>query len=83
MGIGAAAPLKVTVRDSSWVEVRDASGRVLLSRLLDAHESVLLQGVTPLRVTVGNAPATDLSFNGHAVDLASYTHDHVAHLELK
>lgn len=80
---GAAAPLTVTARDSSWVEVRDALGHILLSRLMGAHESVSLRGATPLSVTVGNAPVTDLSFNGHAVDLASYTHDHVAHLELK
>jgi cytoskeletal protein RodZ len=80
---GATAPLTVTAHDSSWVEVRDASGRILLSRLLDARDSVSLRGATPLRLTVGNAPATDVSFNGHAVDLASYTRDHVAHLELK
>ena len=68
----------------SWVRVRDASGRVVLSRTLAAREAVQLEGTPPLRLTIGNARATELRFRGQPVDLAPSTgRDNVARLELK
>jgi cytoskeleton protein RodZ len=68
----------------SWVQVRDATGRVVLSRTLAAREAVQLQGTPPLRLTIGNARATELRFRGQPVDLAPNTgRDNVARLELK
>ena len=67
----------------SWVEVRDAGNRVLLSRALQAGETVNLDGTTPLRATIGNAAATAVSFRGQALDLRSQSRDNVARLELQ
>jgi cytoskeleton protein RodZ len=66
----------------SWVEVIDGRGLPLISRMLQPGESVGLDGVAPLRVKIGNASATQVSFKGKAVELAP-TRDNVAKLELR
>ena len=68
----------------SWVEVRDANSRVLLARLIKAGEEVTLDAPAPLRVKIGNARSTQLTFRGKPVDLAAAGgRDNVARLELK
>lgn len=67
----------------SWVEVQDAGGRVLISRVLAAGEAVGLEGSFPMRVKVGNANETQVLLRGQAVDLTPYVRDNVARLELK
>lgn len=67
----------------SWVEVRDAQGQLLLSRALQAGETVNVDGALPLRATIGNAGATSVSFRGQPLDLAAQTRDNIARLELK
>jgi len=80
----AAAPsmLAVSASAESWVEVQDARGQMLLSRSLSAGESAAVDGAPPLRVTIGNAPATRVTFRGNPVDLARHTRDNVARLQL-
>lgn len=75
----------LSVRTSSaesWIEVQDARGETLLSRSLAPGESVAVDGTAPLRVTVGNASSTQVSFRGKAVDLSGHTRDNVARLQL-
>ncbi|MEO5771029.1 MAG: helix-turn-helix domain-containing protein [Burkholderiaceae bacterium] len=74
--------LQVKANAASWVEVQDARGTVLLSRSVQAGESLALDGVLPLRLTIGNAAGTQLSFRGAAVDLGPNTRDNVARLQL-
>jgi len=78
-----AAALVLRASATSWVEVRDAGGQVLLSRALQADESLTLDARPPLRLTVGNAAATTVSFRGRAVDLRAVTRDNVARLSLE
>ncbi|MBX3637613.1 MAG: helix-turn-helix domain-containing protein [Rubrivivax sp.] len=75
--------LQVSTSESSWVEVRDARDRVLLSRTVQPGESVGLDGTLPIRVTIGNASATELTFRGKPVALAPRTRDNVARVELQ
>ncbi|MGA0612589.1 helix-turn-helix domain-containing protein [Caldimonas sp. KR1-144] len=75
--------LKMSAQAESWVEVRDRDGRVIVQRTLAAGESVGADGALPLRVTVGNAAATQLEFRGQPVALVPLTRDNVARLELK
>ena len=75
--------LQVRTSESSWIEVRDAKGTLLLSRTVLPSESVGLDGQLPLRLTIGNASATQLQFRGQAVDLSTRTRDNVARLELQ
>jgi cytoskeleton protein RodZ len=74
--------LQIRCAEESWVEVRDARGQSLLSRNVQPGESVGLDGALPLRVTIGNAAATQLAFRGQPVNLAGRTRDNVARLEL-
>jgi cytoskeleton protein RodZ len=77
------APLQLRVTAESWIEVVDAQGQPLLSRLLLPGETVGLDGAMPLRVKIGNAAMTQLTFRGRPLELAPYTRDNVARLELK
>lgn len=79
---GVAGVLQLRCSEKTWVEVRDARGQALLSRNVQPGESVGLDGALPLRVTIGNAAATQLAFRGQPVSLASRTRDNVARLEL-
>ncbi len=78
-----AAPLQLKASEQSWVEVVDGRSQIVLSRMLQPGEMVALDGVLPLRIKVGNAAATQLSYRGATVDLAASTRDNVARLELK
>ncbi len=81
MGDGAVA---LKAREDSWIDIRDAKGRVLLSRLVRAGESLTMSGAAPLQVKIGNVHGTDLQFRGRAVDLsAAGVRDNVARMELK
>ncbi|MBC7994776.1 MAG: helix-turn-helix domain-containing protein [Rhizobacter sp.] len=66
----------------SWVEVIDGRGSPLLSRMLQPGETVGLDGASPLRVRIGNASATQVSFKGKPVILTP-TRDNVAKVELR
>lgn len=78
-----AGVLQVRTSAESWVEVSDASGQPLISRLMQPGETVGLDGAPPLRVRIGNAAATQLTFRGQPTELAAFTRDNVARLELR
>ena len=80
---GAAGVLQLHATARSWVEVTDARGKSLISRLLEAGEDVGLDGVMPLKVRIGNAGATQVVFRGQSMELGAFTRDNVARLELK
>jgi len=80
---GPLAKMTLSAKESAWIEVRDASGQKLFSRLLAGGERVELQGRPPLSVHAGNAPTVSIQFNGRPVDLVSVTRQNVARIELK
>ncbi len=75
----------VVVRTSSesWVEARDATGKVLMSRMVSEGEDVGVNGELPIRLKVGNASAATVLFKGQPFDLRPYTSGSVARVELK
>lgn len=79
----AVALLELRVAQNAWVEVQDANSKPLISRLVQAGETVNLDGIAPLRLKVGNASNTTVRFRGELVDLTSFTRDNVARIELK
>jgi cytoskeleton protein RodZ len=79
----AVSVLELRASQNAWVEVQDASNKPLISRLVQAGEVVNLNGDPPLRLKVGNAVNTSVSFRGQPVDLAPSTRDNVARIELK
>jgi cytoskeleton protein RodZ len=78
-----AGMVRLRALSPSWVEVSDARGQPLVSRLLQAGESIGLDGVPPLRVRIGNAAGTELVFRDQPTDLRAFTRDNVARLELR
>lgn len=74
--------LRVTATADTWVEVVDAQGQVLISRVLREGEQQEYSGAAPYKVRVGNVRGTRLEWRGAAVDLAARGNNNVARLEL-
>jgi cytoskeleton protein RodZ len=68
---------------STWVEVIDASGAVLLRRVLDVGEQVPISAAPVLRVAVGNVGGVEVKVRGQVLDLAALAQNNVARFEVK
>jgi cytoskeleton protein RodZ len=68
---------------NAWVEVKDATGNVLMAQLNPARTEAVLQGLPPFSLVVGNAAAVNIQYDGNSVALAPYTHNDVARLTLE
>lgn len=77
------ALLKLAFDDDSWVEVKDASGKILLSYMGLRGSEQGVNGTPPFAVTIGNANGVRLYYKGESVDLEPYTNVDVAHLTLE
>jgi len=66
----------------AWVEVRDATGKIIFSRLNPAGSEQEVQGTAPLQLVIGNAPQVRLTVDGKAMELASRTTTNVARVTL-
>lgn len=75
--------LRLSATADSWIEVLDAQGQAVFSRILARGEAVAVDAAPPLRVRVGNAAGTSVAFRGQSYDLAPYTRDNVARIELR
>ncbi|AQQ68466.1 hypothetical protein Mag101_13105 [Microbulbifer agarilyticus] len=64
------AALSLSFSEEAWIEVVDAAGNKLLSRLQPAGSTVELTGEAPFNVMMGNAAATTVSYAGEVVDSA-------------
>jgi cytoskeleton protein RodZ len=74
--------LSVRTQRSAWLEVRDASGQVLLRNTVPPGEELKLSGIPPLKVVIGNALATQLQFRGQPVDVVGRSQGNVARFDL-
>lgn len=72
-----------TAKDTSWIEVTDATRQVVLRRTLNPGESVGANGVLPLAVIVGRADSTEVLVRGRSFELAAYSSSNVARFEVK
>lgn len=79
----ASATLQLRSSSTSWVEVRDARGAVLLSRTLQPGEAVGLTGALPMQAVVGNASQTTAVVRGQTFDITPYTRENVARFEVR
>lgn len=80
---GANAMVAFKARASTWIEVTDARGAVVLRRTLLAGESSAASGTLPLRAVVGRADAVDVQVRGKPLDLAPVSKENVARFEVK
>ncbi|QKJ65351.1 DUF4115 domain-containing protein [Deefgea piscis] len=83
--VAEAHSIKITSQTDSWVQIVDANGNKVLSEIIRPGYERVVAGVPPYRVKVGNAPKTQLYFNGQNVDLSAYLKpgSDVVNMELK
>lgn len=74
--------LRFVFAADAWVEVRDANGKVVLSRLNSAGSEQEVQGLAPLQLVIGNAPQVRLVVDGKTIELTSHTNANVARFSL-
>lgn len=67
----------------AWLEVKDATGRTLISSLNPAGTERTVRGRAPFEIVIGNASAVRLTYDGKPVDLRPHTRVQVARFTLK
>jgi cytoskeleton protein RodZ len=67
----------------SWVEIKDADGRVVFSQLNPPGSRRNVVGEAPFSIIIGNATGVKLRYNNTDVDLAPFTRTDVARLTLE
>ena len=77
------APLVLTFKGTSWAEVKDAKGRVVLQMTGGAGMTQTVSAIPPLELALGNAREVVVTFRGHALDLSAYTRGNVARVSLQ
>ena len=79
----AGAPIVLTFQGSSWAEVRDGTGAVVLSVTGDAGGTYAVGGRPPFDVVLGNASAVTVTWLGKAFDTAPFSKQNVAKFTLR
>lgn len=75
--------LAFRARSESWIQVREATGGVVLQRKLAPNETISVSGALPLAVVVGRADATEVFVRGKPYELAGVSRENVARFEVK
>jgi cytoskeleton protein RodZ len=75
--------IELVFTDESWVEIRDAEGRVVFSQLNAPGTRRRVEGAAPFSLVIGNATGVKLRYNDADIDLAPFTRIDVARLTLK
>jgi cytoskeleton protein RodZ len=76
------APVRLRASAETWVELTDARGQVVYSKLMRAEEQAELELALPARLRVGNVAGTELTLRGVPFDLLARSKDNVARIEL-
>ena len=80
---GGEGVLRFNFQEQSWVTVRDANDKVLISQLNDGGSNLEVKGQAPFKLIVGNAKAVSVSSNGTPVDLTSSIRGEVARITVQ
>jgi cytoskeleton protein RodZ len=79
---GAEASVRLEFGGESWVEIRDAEGKMLMSQLNPTGSRRVVSGRPPHSFVIGNAANVRLTYNDKPVDLKPYIQIEVARLTL-
>ena len=82
LAMGARGRLEIVFTGESWVEVRDARGRLVLADLMTPEKGVNLDTYGPIEVLVGAVSVSTVTFNGEAQDLKRKAYQDVARITL-
>lgn len=80
--LGEPGRLEMRFTGESWVEVRDAQGRLILADLMRPDRDVSLDTWGPIEVLVGAVDASTVVFNGETLDLSNRAFQNVARVTL-
>jgi cytoskeleton protein RodZ len=75
--------LVVTFKGTSWVQVRDRNGNVVLAQNGQPGTVQAVSGAPPLDIVIGNAAQVAVTFRGQPVDLAPHVRGDVARLSVR
>lgn len=78
----AGVPLRLRFERESWVEVRDASGKLLLHGTQPAGSARDIAGRKPYSLVIGNAAHVRLEHDGREIDLGAIARQGVARLKI-
>lgn len=75
---------KVTFKftEDSWINVQDKNYKTILSKLGRKGSVEEVEGLTPLRIVIGNANGTQITFKYKVLDLSTYNKNNVVHINL-
>ena len=79
----ASGVLHIEFGEESWVEIKDASGRMLVRQLYPPGSSVDVNGHPPFDVVIGNAAQARMTYNGRPIDLKPFIAVTVARFTLE
>lgn len=82
-GTGADNALRFTFAARSWVEVSDATGKLLHSNENPAGSQLSVNGKPPYDVVIGNAQRVKLIYGDRLIDLVPHTRAEVARLKVE
>jgi cytoskeleton protein RodZ len=82
-GAGAPGRIELQFDDLSWVEIKQADGKVLLSQLNQPGTRRVVEGAPPFDVVIGNAAKVRMKYNDAALDLRPFFKVDVARLKLE
>ena len=77
------APLVFVFRGTSWIEVKDAKGAIVLSTMGYPGATHAVGGAFPLEVVLGNAEAVIVSLRGVPFDTTAFVKQNVAKFTVK
>jgi cytoskeleton protein RodZ len=70
-------------RGTSWIEVKDARGNVVLSTMGYPGATHAVGGALPLEVVLGNAEVVTVTLRGAPFDTTAYVRQNVAKFTVK
>ncbi len=73
----------IRAKGTTWVEVVDSTGAVLVRRTLQADGVTSATGVTPLAVVVGKADMVEVDVRGKPFNMSAISKDNVARFQVK
>jgi cytoskeleton protein RodZ len=76
-------PLVLMFRGTSWVEVKDAKGAIVLSTIGYPGATHAVGGQPPFDVVLGNAEAVVVTWHGAAFDVVPFVKQNVAKFTVK
>ncbi len=82
-GVSGGRRIELDFDQLSWVEIKQANGKILLSQLNPAGTRQVIEGEPPFDVVIGNAAKVRLKYDDALVDLRPYFKVDVARLKLE